>query len=160
MSKLKERIEALSPYFKAIEIRGEYLIVKVNFPARWMTYPNDEQTVLVAANTENASAEGSYIYYASSNEMDFDSIFDLIEDTIRVNEETIKKVKLLKDKVEELKQIFADSSITYAQLEGLTFTLGTDKPKKPRKYTKKAKKVEEQPIQEENTVEVEEAVEK
>ena len=82
-------------------------------------------------------------YYADSKDTTYDEMFDLVEQTIKANKDIILKLKLLRDKVEELKELFQITP--YDDLLNLQFVLG--KPTKPkRKYVKK-KKVEKEEIQ-------------
>jgi hypothetical protein len=85
-------------------------------------------------------------------------MFDLIEETIKANNDIVLKLKLLKEKVEELKELF--SRLPYEELQTLKFvTESFEKDKPKRKYTKKKKEVEkpkEEPQIETNDVEVKE----
>ena len=68
-------------------------------------------------------------------------MFDLVEQTIKANQDIVLKLKLLKDKVEELKELFQNTP--YDDLLNLRFVI--EKPTKPkRKYVKKKVKVEEE----------------
>jgi hypothetical protein len=68
-------------------------------------------------------------------------MFDLVEQTIKANQDIVLKLKLLKDKVEELKELFQNTP--YDDLLNLQFVI--EKPTKPkRKYVKKKVKVEEE----------------
>ena len=74
-------------------------------------------------------------------------MFDLVEQTIKANQDIILKLKLLKDKVEELKELFQNTP--YDDLLNLQFVI--EKPTKPkRKYVKKKVKAEEVSEQVEN----------
>ena len=74
-------------------------------------------------------------------------MFDLVEQTIKANQDIVLKLKLLKDKVEELKELFQNTP--YDDLLNLQFVI--EKPTKPkRKYVKKKVKVEEEGEQVEN----------
>lgn len=138
MKSLQERMDDMKPYFRAIEVYNRALMVRVVFPSNWKVYPSANDTIKVTSSETNAN---EVIYYADSSEATYEDMFDLVEETIKANQDIVLKLKLLKDKVEELKELF--SKLTYEELSTLKFV--TDKPKevKPkRKYTKK-KKVEE-----------------
>ena len=81
-------------------------------------------------------------------------MFDLVEQTIKANQDIVLKLKLLKDKVEELKELFQNTP--YDDLLNLRFVI--EKPTKPkRKYVKKKVKVEEEKptgVYEDNNAEV------
>lgn len=145
----------MKPYFRGIEMYNEALIVRVVLPPKWRAY-NSNDGRIKAAPSENVANE--YYYYANSENTTYEDIFDLIEETIKANNDIVLKMKLLRDKGEELKELF--SRLSYDEL--LTLKFVTEKPKedKPkRKYTKKkkeAEKAQEQPQTETNDEEVKE----
>lgn len=120
----------MKPYVRGIEMYNEALIVKVMYPSKWQAYPSKDEKIKVAPSDINPNE--SY-YYASSENTTYDEMLDLIEETIKVNSETALKIKLLAEKIEELKELF--SAKDYDELLSLTFSF--DKPK--RKYAKKKK---------------------
>jgi hypothetical protein len=144
MKSLQERMNDMKPYFRGIEMYNEALIVRVVLPPKWRAY-NSNDGRIKAAPSENVANE--YYYYANSENTTYEDIFDLIEETIKANNDIVLKMKLLRDKGEELKELF--SRLPYEELVTLKFV--TEKPKedKPkRKYTKKkkeAEKAQEQP---------------
>ena len=144
---LQDRMVDMKPYFKGIEMYNEALIVKVMFPEKWKPYDSSDGRIK-ATRSENVPNE--VYYYASSEDTTYDEIFDFVEETIKANQDIILKVKLLRDKVEELKDMF--STHTYDELITLKFVLGdVKKPKGRRKYARKEKEV-----QSENKVDSEE----
>jgi hypothetical protein len=155
MKSLQDRMNDMKPYFRGIEMYNEALIVRVVLPPKWKAY-NSNDGRIKAAPSENVANE--YYYYANSENTTYEDIFDLIEETIKANNDIVLKMKLLRDKGEELKELF--SRLPYDELVTLKFV--TEKPKedKPkRKYTKKKKEVEkaqEQPQTETNDEEVKE----
>ena len=125
----------MQPYFKGIEMYNEALIVKVNFPQKWKAY-NSADGRIKAAPSETTANE--IFYYGNSSDTTYDDIFDLIEETIKANNDIILKVKLLRDKVEELRELF--SKLSYDELTTLRFVTDSVKTTKgKRKYTKKEK---------------------
>lgn len=155
MKSLQERMNDMKPYFRGIEMYNEALIVRVVFPPKWKAY-NSNDGRIKAAPSENVANE--YYYYANSENTTYEDIFDLVEETIKANNEIVLKMKLLRDKGEELKQLF--SELSYDELVTLKFV--TEKPKeaKPKKkYTKKkkeAEKTQEEPQTETNDEEIKE----
>ena len=143
MKTLQERMNDMKPYFRGIEMYNDALMVKVIYPDRWKAYPSADGRIKVTPSDTEANVT---YYYADSNNTTYEDMFDLIEETIKANNDIILKLKLLKEKVEELKELF--SQLTYEELQSLRFV--TDKPKmeKPkRKYSKK-KKASEKPQEE------------
>lgn len=120
----------MKPYVRGIEMYNEALIVKVMYPSKWQAYPSKDEKIKVAPS--ETSPNESY-YYASSENTTYDEMLDLIAETIKVNSETALKIKLLAEKIEELKELFSNKD--YDELLSLTFSF--EKPK--RKYAKKKK---------------------
>ena len=118
----------MKPYFRAIEVYNSALMVRVVFPSNWKVYPNKGETIKV---TPSETDSNEVVYYADSNEATYEDIFDLIEETIKANQDIVLKLKLLKEKADELKELFQSTS--YEELLNLRFVID----KKKRKYTKK-----------------------
>lgn len=145
---LQDRMVDMKPYFKGIEMYNEALIVKVMFPEKWKPYDSSDGRIK-ATRSENVPNE--VYYYANSEDTTYDDIFDFVEETIKANQDIILKVKLLRDKVEELKDMF--STHTYDELTTLKFVFGDVKrPQGRRKYARKEKEP-----QSENKVDSEES---
>jgi len=141
MVSLQERMNNMKSYFRGIEMYNEALMVKVVFPDRWKCYPSADGRIKVAESETEANV---LFYYADSKDSTYDDIFDLIEETIKENEEINLKLLLLKTKVGELQELFSNKS--YEELQTLEFTFA--KQKKTRK--KPSKKKEEEPKEENN----------
>ena len=134
----------MRPYFRGIEMYNEAIMVKVAYPNKWKAYPSDDGKIKV---TPSETDPNTTYYYADSNDSTYEEIFDLIEQTIKANQDIVLKLKLLRDKVEELKELFQNTS--YDDLLNLQFVI--EKPTKPkRKYVKKKAKMEEEAKQVEN----------
>lgn len=152
MKTLQDRFIEMKPYFRGIEMYNEALMVKVAYPSKWKAYPSDDGRIKV---TPSETDPNITYYYADSNDTTYDEMFDLVEQTIKTNQDIILKLKLLKDKVEELRELFQNTP--YDELVNLQFVIG--KPtKQKRKYNKKKKedneKMAEEPIIIENNEEV------
>jgi hypothetical protein len=128
----------MKPYFRAIEVYNNALMVRVVFPSNWKVYASPDEVIKVTPSETNAN---EVIYYADSNEATYESIFDLVEETIKANQDIVLKLKLLREKVEELKEMF--SRLPFEELKTLKFVTEKAKEVKPkRKYTKKKKEEE------------------
>jgi len=137
---LQDRIDQLSAYFVSMERYNDAIIVKMSFPPRWTVGPSEDGRIKVTVGDEN----GYYYFYADSNDATYDDIFSLIEETVSVNETALKKLELLKAKVEELKMIFSDPEKSFDELESIEFKFG----KKKRQRKPQAKAVEEIKLEE------------
>ena len=150
-------MDEMKPYFRAIEVYNDALMVRVVMPSNWKIYPSADGKIKVTPSETNANEA---IYYADCHNASYEDIFNLVEETIKNNRDIVSKLKLLKEKVEELKELFSTHS--FEELQTLRFELSEAKKEKPkRKYTKKKKEAEkaaEEPVEEENNT-VEEVVE-
>ena len=142
MRTLQDRMNDMKPYFRGIEMYNEALMVKVIYPRNWKAYPSADGRIKVTPSDDGSMT----YYYADSNDTSYEDMFDLVEETIKANNDIVLKLKLLKDKVGELKELF--SQLSYDELTTLKFVTEKVKTEKPkRKYTKK-KKEEEKPQEE------------
>ena len=141
---LQDRMNDMKPYFRGIEMYNEALIVKVQFPQKWKAYNSSDDRIKA---TPSETVANEIFYYASSEDTTYDEIFDLIEETIKANQDIVLKIKLLREKVEELRELF--SKLSYDELTSLRFVTDSVKTTKGRKkYTKK----EKEPQKENNEV--------
>ena len=145
---LQDRMNDMKPYFRGIEMYNEAIMVKVAYPNNWKAYPSNDGKINVTPSDDGTIT----YYYADSNNTTYEEIFDIVEETIKTNQDIILKLKLLRDKVEELKELFSNTS--YDDLLNLQFVIGKPKKEK-RKYTKKKKEVVEE-TNEENKEEIKE----
>lgn len=147
MLQVENYISKIGEYFEGIERYNDALIVRVKLPERWGVYPSSDERIKVAPSEE---VPNEYYYYGSSNDVNLEDIFQLILETIQMNKDVLLKIELLKEKVQELKELFDTKPLE--ELKTLKFV--TEQPKKTkakRKYTKKKKVVEtedKQPIDE------------
>lgn len=134
---IKERIERLGMYFNSMNVAAEnnIIYVRVQFPKGWGCSELTEHNFNVTAVTDEIPG---YFYFFANMEVGFDKIFDAIEYNIQFNEEAQTKVTLLREKIEELKNIFENEDISV--LKTLVFKY---KKKKVKTTTTKRKVVEE-----------------
>ena len=125
--KLRERIKKNSNYIQSVEMTGGLNIVKVVLPEKWMAYESENGLIKVA-RPDNPYEVGVWFYYCNENEAEVDDIIDLLEETVEMNENVILKVKLLSEKVEELKNVFENEPL--AKLQTLKFVMKEPKTKK------------------------------
>lgn len=157
MAKIQERINNISDYFRGMEIQNGFYIVRVQYGHRWGAYSRQDEKIKATRSEEVAD---EWFYYAETEDVEFDDIFDLIDETIKMNQSALAKVELLKAKIEELKVLFEDTPLE--DLETLKFTFTATKKARKRKYTKKTKEEQiealESEITENNEVKEEVAV--
>ena len=137
----------------------EYYMVYMTYGTKWkvlepIEHEHPEQNVVCA----KVGKDGTYCYMSEVSN-GIKPIFDVVDETIRYNEELEKKVELLKEKAEELKEIFATRS--YVELLGLEFVLKNDsKPEtqKTKRQPKSGKKTPQKPNAEPIVVKSEDCV--
>jgi hypothetical protein len=108
---IEERIEHLGAYFHSMNVAAEnnIIYVRVKFPKGWGF---SELTSYNFNVTSVADEIPGYFYFFANIEIGFDKIFDAIEFNIKFNEDAQAKVSLLKEKIEELKNIFETEEIS------------------------------------------------
>lgn len=131
MKTLQERMNDMKPYFRGIEMYNEAIMVKVAYPNKWKAYPSEDGRIKITPSDSDPSLT---YYYADSKDTTYEEMFDLVEQTIKANQDIVLKLKLLRDKVEELKELFQNTP--YDDLLNLQFVMGK---KSKRKYVKKKK---------------------
>ena len=144
MKTLQERMNDMKPYFRGIEMYNEAIMVKVAYPNKWKAYPSEDGRIKI---TPSDSDPNLTYYYADSKDTTYEEMFDLVEQTIKANQDIVLKLKLLRDKVEELKELFQNTP--YDDLLNLQFVMGK-KPK--RKYVKKKKAEKLEAVEEEKEI--------
>lgn len=117
----------------------EYNLVGINYKQSWdVVEPSKDSGVFCMPDKNGAGM----CYYFSETKNGVGCIFDSIEDTIHYNEDVEKKVNLLRAKIGELQELFANES--YEDLTMLRFVIDKEKPKKQKtKKQQPEKKVEE-----------------
>lgn len=143
---LQERIKKNEAYFKGMEIVNNTAIIKVLYGEKWGAYPSADDRIKVAKSEE---VPNEWFYYSDYTYTIIDEIFDLIEETIDMNLSAIERLGLFNQKIDELKELFANESLS--KLKTLSFHFEEGKPKRNKK--KKTVKIEEPIINNEETCE-------
>lgn len=147
---IKERIKRLGTYFNSMNIAAEnnIIYVLVNFPQGWGCSEVTEHNFNVkTVRDENPG----FFYFFADMEIGFDKLFDAIEYNIKFNEDAQAKVALLRNKIEELKNVFEQEDIQ--TLETLEFKFKKKTTKSPKsKKTEQQTNIQEQEEFESNNV--------
>lgn len=115
---VQERINKISDYFVSMNVvaNDNVIYVLVRFDKGWTCSELTEVNFNV--KTTIVADQPYHYYFFSTMDVGFDRIFDAIEFNIRLNTETQEKVNLLRQKIEELKNIFEVEDIkTLSTLE-------------------------------------------
>lgn len=120
---IKERIKRISEYFKEMQIVNvdgvQTIYVVVNFPPNWRIDDEIEtkyNTIVEIGNNANEY----YFFTELENE---EKVFDAIEYNVEKMKDAIERANLLRQKVNELKEIFQDENIPIQKLRTLTFNM-------------------------------------
>ena len=129
---IQERINKLGDYFKGMQVSAEngIIYVTVQFQKGWACSEVTEHNFGVNAVRDEIPG---VFYFFTDMEVGFDKVFDAIEYNIHFNEDAQTKVNLLREKIEELRNIFETEDIE--TLNTLEF-----KYKKKIKKSNKSKK--------------------
>lgn len=125
----------------------EYYLVGVTFKPTWkvVTPENSDKVYCVPAT----DGEGMF-YYFGEVETGIGYIFDCIDETIHYNEDVEKKIVLLREKVRELQELFANE--TYETLSTLKFVTEQPETKKSKRGRPPKKQAEQNKTEEKETM--------
>ena len=140
----------LHPHLRGVKKADNYYVVEVNLKHSWLIPRHSD--IQTQSNKKINDMTYSMFY---SDKLGFDSIIEWLKtDVIKMNIELEQKENLLKSKVEQLKEIFENSSLE--ELQKMDFGTGREKPLKlGNKLNKSGKTVEDKiDIEDEKTVEV------
>jgi hypothetical protein len=118
---LHERIEKIKPCFKGFNVDAKegVSVLLAKFPVGW-TVPD---AVSKSFNLQTEThPEG--VYFVTEIENGIDELFDAVEYIIEYNQSIIEKSEILKEKINELKDLFVRESVE--RLKTLQFTFGSE----------------------------------
>jgi hypothetical protein len=139
----------LDPYLRGIKKADNYSVVEVNLNKSWLIPEHSD----IENQNKTTKTQGITYYMFYSEKLGFDGILDWLKhDVVAMNIELEQKEQLLKSKVEQLKEIFENS--TLEDLEKMDFGTSKENPLKlGNKTNKEEKKVEEPTDSKDETVE-------
>ncbi len=107
MSSIQKTLDSLQPYVIGIRYLEGLPLIDTVFKEGW-TVPDDQ------AITKVKGDEGMnyYMIYSEKKGVGIDDLLSFVDKTIKLNLEREKKQDLLRIKVEELKKLFKDNSLT------------------------------------------------
>jgi hypothetical protein len=129
---IQERINKLGDYFKGMQVNAENSIiyVTVQFQKGWACSEVTEHNFNVKAVQDEIPG---VFYFFTDMEIGFDKVFDAIEYNINFNEEAQAKVNLLREKIEELRDIFESEDIDTLKTLEFKYKKKVKKNPKPKK---------------------------
>lgn len=137
---IQDRLLKLAPYNPGFNLFSGQIIIHVTYKPNWRVLDSYDEAVKIARDDNN---QFQYYYYAST-ETDFNRIFDVIDTTVKFNNEAELKRQLLVQKVNELQKLFESEDLEV--LQTLEFKI-----KKKKVRIKKEKVVEDKQIETEET---------
>ena len=149
---VKERIKKVEQYFRGMQVQnveGQNIIyVIVQFPPKWIVddeIPNKFGVSIAQGN----DYQGQY-YFCAEMEKGFDTVFDAVEYNITKMLTAQERANLLRQKVQELQELFMDESVNIEALRTLEFTYKTPKTRKKNEKKNAPQEVEQTEIEETN----------
>lgn len=106
MANLQKILDSLQPYVISIRYVDGLQVVDVIFKEGW-TVPNSE----IISKVKGDEQLNYYMLFSDKEGIGIDELLDFVTTTIKVNLEREKKHELLKEKVNELKEIFKKNSL-------------------------------------------------
>lgn len=119
MANLQETLDALQPYVIGIRYLDGKPVVDAVFKEGW-SVPESEIIKKVKGNQEL----NYYMIFSEKDGIGLDDLLEYVDTTIKANIEREKKHELLKEKVNELKDIFKKLSLS--KLKKLKFTFNDE----------------------------------
>jgi hypothetical protein len=119
MANLQKTLDSLQPYVIGIRYLEGQTVVDAVFKEGW-TVPESEIIKKIKGNDEL----NYYMIFSERDGIGLDELLDYVDTTIKANIEREKKHELLKEKVNELKEIFKKTSLV--KLKNLKFTFNDE----------------------------------
>jgi hypothetical protein len=125
MNMIDNIFNELDPYLRGIKKAENYSVVEVNLKHSWLI----PQHASIESQSKPTKTNGITYHMFYSEKLGFDGIIDWLKnDVVEMNIEIEKKEQLLKSKVEQLKEIFENSSLE--ELEKMDFGTSKENPLK------------------------------
>ena len=137
---LQEKLIELSGYGVTFNVANNNFVIKIKYDDNWSVIQPEGNDIAFYRDEAN----NSVYYYVAPITVSIDKLFSAIDETIEYNQELELKVKLFREKMTELQELFTKESLEV--LKTLEF-----KVKKKRDKIKKSKQTEiEEEVSEEN----------
>lgn len=108
---VQDRLIKLSPYNPGFNLYSGQIIIHVTYKPNWRILESYDEAVKIARDD---NGQYTYFYYASSD-TDFNRIFDVIDTTVKFNNEAELKRQLLVQKINELQTMFESEDLETLQ---------------------------------------------
>lgn len=118
-----ELLSYLFPYMSGIRKVKQYVSIDLVFPTGW-TFPTEIVEKTNVVQNENYKGSGTFLSFVAEPDEKLEQTIETIFELIGYNLERQEKERLLKNKIQELKQIFESSKLN--ELQNLKFELPYD----------------------------------
>jgi hypothetical protein len=118
-----ELLSYLFPYMSGIRKVKQYVSIDLVFPTNW-TFPTEIVEKTNVVQNENYKGSGTFLSFVAEPDEKLEQTIETIFELIGYNLERQEKEILLKNKIQELKQIFESSKLN--DLQNLKFELPYD----------------------------------
>jgi hypothetical protein len=115
MSKIQKTLDDLQPYVIGIRYLEGTPIVDVVFKEGWVLFDVDNIKRIKGNDDLNY-----HMFYSESSKFGLDELLEHVDKIIKSNQEREKKQELLREKVNQLKEVFKNNSLN--KLKKLTFS--------------------------------------
>ena len=119
MTNIEKTLDALQPYVIGIRFLKTQPVVDIVLNEGW-TLPEDVNII----RTKGDESMNYHMIHSDVDGIGLDKLLEYVEKTIKINLEREKKHDLLKDKVNQLKEVFKKNSLD--KLQRLKFTFGDE----------------------------------
>lgn len=119
MSNIQKTLDALQPYVIGIRYLEGTAVVDAVFKEGW-TVLDDPNIKKIKGNEEL----NYFMFYSESESIGLDELLNHVDKVIKANQEREKKHELLREKVNELKELFKKNSLS--RLTRLKFVFGEE----------------------------------
>jgi hypothetical protein len=111
---ISERLKKLNPFVVGIRFSNMLPVIDCIFNEQWVLNNTDSIHFVKSGDS------GEYMYYSESPDVTIDNLLDFVEKIINFNLDEEVKVKLFRIKLNELKEIFENNSLS--QVKKLVFS--------------------------------------
>lgn len=126
---MQNRINKIGEYFKTFNISDNIAYISITLPSKWQL--PDINILEESFKVKVAPDDNGIIYFFTDVSNGIDTLFESVEFTISFNKDLEEKLRLLKEKVEYLKELFATN--TLEDLKTIEIKLKTKRGKKAKK---------------------------
>lgn len=148
---INERVKALGPYFKSLNMVDGAVVVLVKFPEKWKVFNKEE--IFEEFNVQvGKKEEVDGTFFVGEIADGLENVFDAIESVISQNKTLEEKAELLEAKAKELRDLFISEPLE--KLKTLEFTFKVKNTARKSKNAVKTEETVEEPEEKSNPIQL------